>query len=32
MSAIPSQEELQQGLGHLWRLSWEGHSLSLIHI
>ena len=26
MSAIPSQEELQQGLGHLWRLSWEGHS------
>ena len=25
MSDIPSQHELQQTLGHTWRLSWEGH-------
>lgn len=25
MSGIPSQEELQQAVGHTWRLSWEGH-------
>lgn len=25
MSDIPSRQELQQTLGHTWRLSWEGH-------
>ncbi|MBH3339815.1 hypothetical protein I5L51_11925 [Pseudomonas mendocina] len=26
MSDIPSQEDLQKGLGHSWRVSWEGHT------